>query len=279
MSGAPVIVGAQIIVGAPTTASRPSFIDVHTHIDMIEASAAEVLKSAKASGVDYMITIGTHHADNQKIVAMVEALKPQVYGTLGLHPHEAKDYNAEAEAYMRAHLNDPRIVAVGEIGLDYFYKHSDPEVQREVFRKQLALAAEFNLPVEIHSRDAEEDTVTILNEFKGRVKGLMHCFTGTQYLADEALKVGYNISISGVITFKNADSLRETVKTVPLDRLHIETDAPFLTPVPFRGKKNEPALMIHTAKVVAELKGVTVEELARITTENAQKLFSRLKLQ
>ncbi len=254
------------------------FIDVHTHIDMLELDPQIVLKAAREAGVDHMITIGTHHADHLKIVEMVEALKPQVFGTLGIHPHEAKDYNDEAEAFMRAHLNDKRIVAVGEIGLDYFYEHSDREVQRQVFRKQMQLAADFKLPVEIHSRDAEEDTIVILNEFKGRVRGLMHCFTGTQRLADGALDVGYNISISGVVTFKNADSLRATVKTVPLDRLHIETDAPFLTPVPFRGKKNEPAMMIHTARVVAEIKGVSLEELARATTENARKLFNRLSI-
>jgi TatD DNase family protein len=255
-----------------------SFIDVHTHIDMLEVDPQIVLKAAREAGVEHMITIGTHHADHKKIVEMVEALRPQVYGTLGIHPHEAKDFNDEAEAFMRAHLTDDRIVAVGEIGLDYFYEHSDREIQKKVFRKQMDLAAEFKLPVEIHSRDAEDDTIDILNEYKGRVKGLMHCFTGTQKLADAALAVGYNISISGVVTFKSAEALRATVLTVPLDRLHIETDAPFLTPVPFRGKKNEPAMMIHTARVVAEIKGVSLEELARATTANAKALFTKLQI-
>jgi TatD DNase family protein len=255
-----------------------TFIDVHTHIDMLEIDPQTVLKTAREAGVEHMITIGTGRDDHPKIVEMVERLKPHVYGTLGYHPHDAKDFDDAGEKFMRDHLNDARIVAVGEIGLDYYYKKSEPEVQRVVFERQLQLAEEFGLPVEIHTRDAEDDTITILQKFEGKVKGLMHCFTGTQRLADAALALGFNISISGVVTFKNADELRATVKTVPLDRLHIETDAPFLTPVPFRGKKNEPALIVHTARVVAELKGVSVEELALATTENARRLFKRLKI-
>jgi len=255
-----------------------TFIDVHTHIDMLEQDAQAVLTAAQAAGVEHMITIGTGRDDHPRIVEMVERLRPQVYGTLGFHPHDAKDFDPAGEKYMRDHLNDERIVAVGEIGLDYYYKKSEPEVQRPVFVRQMELAQEFGLPVEIHTRDAEDDTITILKQFEGRVNGLMHCFTGTQRLADAALALGFNISISGVVTFKNAEDLRNTVKTVPLDRLHIETDAPFLTPVPFRGKKNEPAFMVHTARVVAELKGVSVDELARATTENARKLFRRLKI-
>jgi TatD DNase family protein len=255
-----------------------NFIDVHTHINMLENDAQTVLQAAKAAGVEHMITIGTGHDDHAKIVEMVEKLRPQVYGTLGFHPHDAKDFDAAGEKFMRDHLNDERIVAVGEIGLDYYYKKSEPDIQRDVFVRQLQMAEEFGLPVEIHTRDAEDDTIDILKRFEGKVVGLMHCFTGTQRLADAALALGFNISISGVVTFKNADDLRKVVQSVPLDRLHIETDAPFLTPVPFRGKKNEPALIVHTAKVVAELKGVSVEELARVTTDNARKLFKRLKI-
>jgi TatD DNase family protein len=252
------------------------WIDVHTHLNMLEIETEAVLKAAAGSGVERMITIGTGFDDLPKIIDYVNRFQPVVYGTLGYHPHDAKDFNDDAEKFMRANLSNPRIVAVGEIGLDYFYNHSPHDVQRAVFRRQMDLAKEFGLPVEIHTRDAEKDTIDILKDYVGQVKGLMHCFTGTQWLADEALKLGYNISISGVVTFKNADSLRATVKTVPLDRLHIETDAPFLTPVPFRGKKNEPALMIHTAQVVADLKGVSIEELARQTSENALTLFRRL---
>ncbi|MCB0350518.1 MAG: TatD family hydrolase [Bdellovibrionales bacterium] len=253
-----------------------TWIDVHTHLNMLENDAEAVIAAAHASNVKHLITIGTGADDLEKVIAYATKYSPTVFGTLGYHPHEAKDFTPEAEKFIRDNLNNQRIVGVGEIGLDYYYNHSPHEVQRDVFRKQMKLAADFKLPVEIHSRDAEEDTIQILKEYEGRVRGLMHCFTGTQWLADQALALGYNISISGVVTFKNADPLRAVVKSVPLDRLHIETDAPFLTPAPFRGKKNEPALMVHTAQVVAEVKGVTIEELAKATSENAMKLFSRI---
>lgn len=244
---------------------------------MLEAAPDEVIKVAALNQVERFITIGTGVDDHPKIIELIEKYNPQIYGALGFHPHDAKDFNPENFKFMRAHLNNPRIVAVGEIGLDYYYNHSDQSVQREAFRAQMQIAEEFDLPVEIHTRDAEADTVAILKEFEGRVKGLLHCFTGTQWLADQALELGYNISISGVVTFKNADVLKAVVKSIPIDRLHIETDAPFLTPVPFRGKKNQPSLMIHTGEVVAGLKNVLVSELARVTSQNAMKLFHRLK--
>ena len=253
------------------------WIDVHTHLNMLETDAELALAAARSSGVERMITIGTGADDHPKVIAYCEKYMPVVFGTLGFHPHDAKDFNPEGEAYMKSHLSHPGVVAVGEIGLDYYYSHSDHEVQRSVFRRQMELAQEFQLPVEIHTRDAEQDTVSILREFQGKVKGLLHCFTGTQWLADQALDLGYNISISGVATFKSADALRETIKTLPLDRIHIETDAPFLTPVPFRGKKNEPSMLVHTAKVVAEIKGITLERLAEVTRENALVMFTKLK--
>lgn len=255
------------------------WIDVHTHLNMLENNPEAVIAAAQANNIGYMITIGTGSDDLEKVIEYATKYSPTVFGTLGYHPHEAKDFTPEAELFMRKNLNHPRIIGVGEIGLDYYYNHSPHDVQREVFRKQMGLAEEFDLPVEIHTRDAEQDTIEILQEYKGRVKGLLHCFTGTQWLADEALAIGYNISISGVVTFKSADELRAVVKSVPLDRLHIETDAPFLTPVPFRGKKNEPALLVHTAQVVAQLKGITVEELAVATSDNAKKLFSRILIE
>jgi TatD DNase family protein len=253
-----------------------TWIDVHTHINMLEADANLVVQESLAAGVERLITIGTGHDDLPMVVKMAEELKPHVFGTLGFHPHDAQTFNQEGEDFLLANLDHPRIVGVGEIGLDYYYKHSDIEVQKRVFRRQLEIAAQKQLPVEIHTRDADEDTVAILREFEGQVRGLFHCFTGTQWLADQALALGFNISISGVVTFKNADALREVVKTVPLDRLHVETDSPFLTPVPFRGKKNAPAMMVHTAKVVAELKGISLEELSRRTKDNALNLFTKL---
>lgn len=253
------------------------WIDVHTHINMLEDKPQEILDLAKESQVERLITIGTGHDDHQMVVDLINNYAPVVWGTLGFHPHDAKSFDEAGEAFMRENLSHPRMVAVGEIGLDYYYDNSPREIQKTVFRKQMDMAAEFKLPVEIHTRDAEEDTIEILKEYEGRVRGLLHCFTGTQWLADEALKIGFNISISGVVTFKKAEALQETVKTIPLDRLHIETDAPFLTPVPFRGKKNTPAYVVHTAEKVAELKNISLDELAVATKKNALDLFKKLE--
>ncbi len=254
-----------------------SWIDVHTHINMLEGTSEEVVQNALAGGVERLITIGTELDDLRTVVELVDKHAPYVYGTLGYHPHEADHFCDDARQFILENLNHPRIVAVGEIGLDYYYDNSDREAQKAAFEEQLGFAKKFNLPVEIHTRDAEEDTVEILKKYKGDVKGILHCFTGTQWLADQAIDLGFNISISGVVTFKNAEALREVVKSLPLDRIHIETDAPFLTPAPFRGKKNAPEMMVHTAKCVAELKNVSMEELAKQTRENALKLFTKIQ--
>jgi TatD DNase family protein len=169
-------------------------------------------------------------------------------------------------------------VAVGEIGLDYYYDHSPREEQKDAFRRQLEIAARHQMPIEIHTRDAEADTVEILNEFRGRLSGIVHCFTGTMWLARQALDLGLDISFSGVITFKNAGDLREVVKFVPLERLHVETDAPFLAPVPMRGKSNQPAFVVHTARAVAQLKQISEDQLLEATRNNARRTFPKLQL-
>lgn len=168
------------------------------------------------------------------------------------------------------------MIAVGEIGLDYYYNLSEVAAQKEAFRRQLEIAVEHKMPVQIHTREAEQDTVEILNDFRGKVTGLIHCFTSSQWLAERCLDLGYNISFSGVVTFKNAESLRETCKLVPLNRMHVETDSPFLSPVPVRGQKNTPAHVVHTAELVAKLKGVSLEQLSQITNENARQLFPKI---
>lgn len=254
------------------------WIDIHAHLNLIEEPTEQVLKRAEQEGVTPIITIGTEPEDHPVVLDLAQRFAPHVYCTLGIHPHEAKKYNDEAEIFLKQNLPNPLVVAVGEIGLDYYYDQSPRDIQKNVFRKQLQLAEDFSLPIQIHTRDAEEDTVKILKEFSGRVKGVIHCFTSTQFLADEALSLGYNISFSGIVTFKNANDLREVLKTVPLDRLHIETDAPFLAPVPKRGKKNEPALVTHTADLVAQIKGVSLDELSKQTRLNAEKMFPKLKL-
>ncbi len=252
------------------------WIDIHTHLNMLEDTPEVTLQKAKDNGVEKIITIGTCPDDHPTVLSLAQKFYPNVFCTLGVHPHDAEEYSPDVRAYISQHGVSREVVAVGEIGLDYFYDHADRKVQRDAFRDQLSLAQELDLPVEIHTRDAEEDTVSILKEFEGKVRGVIHCFTGTQYLADEVLKLGYNISISGVVTFKNAAALRKVVESVPLDRIHVETDAPFLTPVPFRGKKNTSAYVVHTAEKVAELKSISLEELSRITKENALKMFKKV---
>ena len=253
------------------------WIDVHAHLNMLEAPPEETLQACLASGVERVVTIGTCADDHPVVVELAKKLQPHVYCTLGVHPHDAADYTDAVETFMRSHLNDPEVVAVAEIGLDYYYDHSPRDQQKQIFRRQLELAREFGLPVEIHTRDAEPDTIDILKPFAGQVSGLIHCFTGTQWLADHALSLGFDISFSGIVTFKNADELRKVVKSVPLDRLHVETDAPFLTHVPFRGKKNSPEYVVHVAEKVAEIKGVTMAELAAQTKANAKKMFPKIK--
>jgi TatD DNase family protein len=253
-----------------------SWIDVHTHINMLDLSPEEAVRNAQEAGVERMLTIGTQPSDHPLVLDLARRFYPTVHCTLGVHPHDANVYTPEGEDFMRQHFGDKEVVAVGEIGLDYYYDNSDRKTQKEIFEKQLALSIEYNLPVEIHTRDAEADTADILNSFGGKVRGLLHCFTGTQWLADRALDLGLNISISGVVTFKNAEDLRSIVKSVPLDRLHVETDAPFLSPVPMRGKKNIPSYVVHTAKCVAELKNVSMEKLSQYTNTNARKMFPKL---
>jgi TatD DNase family protein len=253
------------------------WIDVHTHLNMLEISVPEALALAKANQVLKVITISTDPVDMSWVVETARQNRGQVYCTVGIHPTDAQTYTDDVGANMRRYSSEPFVVALGEMGLDFYHSNATKDVQLQVFRKQLELAVETGLPVEIHTREAEADTVALLKEFGGEVEGLLHCFTGTQWLADEALALGLNISISGVVTFKNAQALRDVVTTIPLDRLHVETDAPFLAPTPHRGKKNHPAFVIHTAEVVAGLKGVTVAELQQHTTRNAEKLFPKLR--
>ena len=252
------------------------WIDVHTHLEMLESLPEEAIRDARAHGVSQFITIGTHPDENVKVLEIAKKHFPLVACTLGIHPHEAQHFNPAVQAEMEKHLSEPFVVGIGEIGLDYYYDHSPREKQREVFRAQMEMAVKHALPVQIHTRDAEDDTIEILEEFRGRVRGMFHCFTGTIKLAEAGLDLGYNISFSGIITFKTAGDLREVVKRVPLDRMHVETDAPFLAPVPMRGKKNTPSFIVHTAKKIAELKAVSETELSELLKNNTRRLFPKL---
>jgi TatD DNase family protein len=251
------------------------WIDVHTHLEMLEENTESALYEAKAANVDRMITIGCHPNDFDRVCAISLKHYPIVAATLGVHPHEAKFYSDEVENNIREKSKEIYIVGIGEIGLDYFYNHSDQDTQRNVFHSQMAMAHDLKLPVEIHTRDAEDDTIAELQRWKGKVSGMLHCFSGTEKLARAALDIGFYISLSGVITFKNAEPLREVLKIVPLDRILIETDAPFLAPVPMRGRKNKPAFVGHTAQKVAEVKGETLENLSQILEKNVRTLFPK----
>ncbi len=253
------------------------WIDVHCHLNMLEEGVDAAIQNAKAAGVRRLITIGTEPGDFQTVLDIAHQYYPEVYCTLGVHPHDGKVYTAEIGKFIEDHVSDPVVAAIGEIGLDYYYDQSPREEQKEAFRAQLEIAKRTKMPVQIHTRDADEDTVEILKEFKGDVTGIIHCFTGTEMLARESLDLGFNISLSGVLTFKNADSLRAIAKMLPLDRIHVETDSPFLAPIPMRGKKNTPAYVIHTAKFVADLKGVSEEQLAEQTKLNALKMFPKIQ--
>lgn len=246
------------------------WVDVHTHLHLLDIPAEEAIQAAKENGVTTLFTIGTEPKDWPEVNKHAKIF-PAVKGALGVHPHCANVYNDSVEENLSKQLNEAHIQACGEIGLDYYYENSDRKAQQNAFRRQMALAEAKKLPVEIHTRSAEADTLCILKEFQ--VPGLLHCFTGSWSLAKAAMDLGFGISFSGIISFKNANDLRETCKKVPLDSLHLETDAPYLAPVPHRGKQNQPAYLIHTAEVIAQLKNIPLEQLSHITKQNKNKLF------
>ena len=254
-------------------------IDTHTHLGDIRFDVdrdATILRAQQA-GVDAFITIGCDLATSQAAVALTDRY-PFVYASIGVHPHEVKHISNSWYDEFRRLANQKQVVAYGEIGLDYHYNHSSPKEQRDRFREQVALARELTLPIIIHTREAQADTIAILKEEKAsEVGGVFHCFSGDAWLAKDALDLGFYLSFSGILTFQNATMLREIAKTVPLDRLLIETDCPYLTPVPHRGKRNEPAYVSLVAQQLAYLHSgdpdLTVETIGRITTDNAKRLF------
>jgi TatD DNase family protein len=257
-------------------------IDSHAHLDVpqFDADRDEVIARAHAAGVELFLEIcGSDVAKGSldKGMKLVQE-RDDVYGAVGVHPHEASLYDEAIENQLLALSAHEKIIGWGEIGLDYYYDNSPREIQRRVFRRQLKLALDRKTPVIIHTRDADDDTIEILKESwadagGSKIGGIIHCFTGGQRLADAALEMRFTISFSGVLTFKTAEELRSIAKTVPLDRLLVETDCPFLAPMPYRGKRNEPAFVLETAKKLAELKGVSLEELATLTTRNFKTLF------
>ncbi len=255
-------------------------VDSHCHIDgeQFDADRDEVVERAREAGVAAMLNIGTgdpHSDDFQRAVSLAEKYEG-VYASVGVHPHDAKLYDDKAEAHLIELVkSSTKVIAWGEIGLDFYYDHSPRDVQIEVFRRQIRTARELGLPIIIHSRDADDETVEILTEecsWSG-FRGIMHCFGGTPQMAEALMSLGFLISFAGNVTFKKAENLRDAARVVPLDKLLIETDCPFLTPVPFRGKRNEPSFVAHTAAFLADLYGIVVSELATRTTRNFLDLF------
>ncbi len=255
-----------------------SLIDSHCHLvyDGLADRQTEVLAAARARGVTGFLNISTRQKEWGAVVAVAER-EPDVWASIGVHPHEADahpDLGAAALIEASAH---PRVIAIGECGLDYHYDKSDRAAQRERFQAHIEASRATGLPLVVHTRDAEDDTAEILAREvgKGGVTGVLHCFTGSQELADIALGLGFYISLSGIVTFKNAADLQSTAKTIPDNRILVETDAPFLAPVPNRGKICEPAFVVDTAKFVAGLRGVEYDHLAAVTTRNFLTLFGK----
>jgi TatD DNase family protein len=255
-------------------------VDSHCHLDFPEFAPelAAVLQRARNAGVGHFLTIGTGLKRFSGVRAVAESA-PDIHCTVGVHPHDAAEEPLLGPDVLLKESLHEKVVGFGESGLDYYYNRSPREAQIANFRAHIAAAREGKLPLVVHTRDAEDDTIAILTEEqeKGAFSGVIHCFTGTTRLAGAALQLGLYISVSGIATFKKSDVLRATLKEVPLNRLLVETDAPYLAPQPTRGKRNEPAFMVHTAAMLAELKGVSLDELADATTANFFRLFSKAK--
>ncbi|HLY06079.1 MAG TPA: TatD family hydrolase [Rhizomicrobium sp.] len=253
-------------------------VDSHCHLDFPDFAAElpEVVARAKSAGVGVCVSIGTKLSRFAEVAAVAERF-PDVYCTVGSHPHEAEQEPLADAVPVLELARCAKVVGIGETGLDYYYEHSPRGLQAANFHVHITAARELRLPLIVHTRDAEDDTIDILRKEmeKGAFTGLIHCFTGTQRLADAALELGLYISASGIATFKKSEPLREVLKSVPLDRLLVETDAPYLAPTPFRGKRNEPAFVVHTAAMLAELRGVSAAAIADATTDNFFRLFTR----
>jgi TatD DNase family protein len=255
-----------------------SLVDSHCHLDFPDFAAErdEVIARARRAGVGTMLTICTKVQEFAKIRAIAE-VDPDIWCTVGIHPHEAAAEPDTDEATLIELASHPKVVGIGECGLDYHYELSPRDRQQVVFRTHARAAREAALPLVVHTREADADTARMLTEESGagRLTGVLHCFTSGAALARHALDLGFYISFSGIITFKNAEEIRDVVRTTPLERILVETDAPFLAPVPKRGKRNEPAFVVHTAALVAELKGVTAADLAAATSDNFHRLFTK----
>ncbi|GAF66531.1 TatD family hydrolase [Alkalihalobacillus trypoxylicola] len=249
--------------------------DTHVHLnaDQFEDDLEEVLQKARSAKVKEMVVVGFDEKTIKKALKLVEN-NDNLYAAVGWHPVDAVDMTEDHLTWLEELSQHPKVVALGEMGLDYHWDKSPKDVQKEVFRKQIRLAKKVNLPIIIHNRDADQDVVDILKEEEAsEVGGIMHCFGGSVEIAQQCLDMNFYISLGGPVTFKNAKRPKQVAKEIPLDKLLIETDCPYLAPHPYRGKRNEPAYVELVAKEIADLRGMTFEEVAKTTSQNAKKLF------
>ena len=255
-------------------------VDSHCHLNYPEFADLEgVLARAREAGVVAMQTISTKRSDFNAVIGIAES-HTEVYASIGIHPHEAKTHQDATVEELLSLASHPKVIGIGETGLDFYYEHSPRAEQEALFRTHIEVSRQSGLPLIVHSRDADEQTVAILHEEykKEPFTGLIHCFSTSKYLADKAIEIGFYISLSGILTFPKAQELRDTVKTLPLEKLLVETDAPYLAPTPYRGKPNEPSYTKFTALCLADLMGVSYDEICRITTGNFYSLFRRAQL-
>lgn len=250
-------------------------IDSHAHLDeeRFDEDRDELIKSLKENAISYVINPSSDMETSRRVVELSNKYD-NIFAAVGIHPHDAEGFKEEDLDELRELSNNEKVVAIGEIGLDYYYDNSPRDIQKEVFKKQLELSHELDLPVIIHTRDAMGDTYDILKEFEGRVRGVMHCYTGSIEMAEKFMKLGFYISIAGPVTFKNAVNVREMAKQIPLERLLIETDSPYLAPVPNRGKRNDPTNVRYVADMLANLKEIQIDKIIEHSRENTVKLFS-----
>lgn len=255
-------------------------VDSHCHLNFpdFKEDLDNVISRARNAGVKVMQTICTEMAEFDEVHSIAERYEG-VYCSVGVHPNDSGNTTIATAAELLAKTDHPKVIGIGETGLDYHYEHTNRGIQKQSFIEHIKASRISGLPLIVHTRDADEDTISILSEEmrKGRFTGLIHCFTSSKYLADKAIELGLYISVSGIVTFKNATSIRDILKDVPLDRLMVETDAPYLAPAPHRGKRNEPSFTIYTNKMLSEIKGITEEKCATITTNNFFTLFHKAK--
>ncbi len=249
-------------------------VDSHTHLEMPEFDddRDEVVERARNAGIEFMVTVGTNIAYCKEVIALADRYA-EVYAAVGIHPHDVKEIGKGAYEEIRGLARMKKVVAYGEIGLDFFRNRSPRDVQIRRFGEQLELAADIGLPVIIHDRDAHREILEILGPWRGKLRGIFHCFSGDRAMAKKCLDMGFYISVPGTVTFEKADTLRDVVRYVPIEYLLVETDAPYLTPQPHRGKRNEPAYVVHTVEKVAEVKELSTEDVGAATTANAKVIF------